>query len=74
MLTETIVNCVQDIVYTWATEALGGQGQAALIKVRGAERASLLLQEMRMKTKQRLGRQLLLHAAVLQSTAGDRSR
>lgn len=46
LLTETIVNCVQDIVYTWATEALGGQGRAALIKVWGAERASLLLQEM----------------------------
>lgn len=73
-LTETIVNCVQDIVYTWATEALGGQGQAALSRVRGAERASLLQQEMRVRTRQRRGRQLPLRAAVLQSIAGDRSR
>lgn len=67
------VNCVQDIVYMWATAALGGQGQAVLIKVRGGERAPLLLREMRAETKQRPGRQLLLRAAVQRSIEGDRS-
>lgn len=64
MLTITIINCAQDIVSMWATKALCGQGQAALIKVRGRLKSPAAPGGDEKESKQKQGRQLLLRTAV----------